>query len=411
MRIVDVYCKTILDSRGEPTIEVQMQGEHASVMASVPSGKSRGIHEAVPAPALEAVEHCHAVSKLICSRVFADQKEFDAFLIARDGTKNKHRLGANVMLALSLAFARLWAQEYKKELATSLRDTFHTQHPSHAHSKDTLHLVCNVINGGAHVDPSEEWVMRNGSPRLDIQEFQVIPMVDDVAMALSVATEFYAKLGRVLTDRFSEQDIFLGDEAGYVAPFENNEDALETLYELIEKHHYPLRIGIDAAASQFFAHERYTVGGNSYSSVQLLEYYTGLKERYDLYSIEDPFFEEDFLSFARLEQRWKKSEGLIITDDLTTTNHLRLERAIERSAGNAILVKPNQIGTLSETFAVVARAYQFGWKVVVSHRSGETMDDFIADLAVAVRAWGLKSGAPGAPERMSKYQRAIQLLT
>ncbi len=407
MRIHDIHCATILDSRGSPTLEVQMQGEHVSVKASVPSGKSRGAHEATPQKPSVAIEHLEVLKPHLLEHGFESQEEFDNFLIARDGTPDKSKLGANLILALSLAFARLWAKEKKLPLWRHLRELFsiHGVPINIAHPR----FVFNVVNGGAHVSPTEEWIMHNGKPKLDIQEFQVIPLIEDVGAALSIGKEFYDKLGRELQKQFGPKGIMLGDEAGYVVPIERDEDVLELLYELIRKYHYPMRIGLDVAASQLFARGRYSLDEKEYSSIQLREYYVRIMNRYNLISIEDPFEEEDFRSFGGLTQQLKGSDRLVVTDDLTTTNPKRLQSAFERAAGNAIIIKPNQIGSLSETLDVVAQAHGHGWRTIVSHRSGETLDDFIADLAVAVGAWGLKSGAPAKPERMTKYNRVVEI--
>ena len=214
--------------------------------------------------------------------------------------------------------------------------------------------------------------------------------------------------------------------------FKNNEEALEILSELISKNNYPLRIGLDTAASQYYRSGNYIVGKKSYSNEELKQYYLKLIETYNILSIEDPFFEEDFVSFAELTAElrrthaelrginimkttgsWNKIQSdpkvLVITDDLTTTNSNRLKTAIEKKSGNTILIKLNQIGTLTETLKVVKMAYDNNWQAVVSHRSGETMDDFISDLAVGVGAWGLKAGAPGKPERLVKYERVLEI--
>jgi enolase len=188
---------------------------------------------------------------------------------------------------------------------------------------------------------------------------------------------------------------------------------LEILINLIASDNYPLRIGLDAAASQFYKKEEgfYIINDKKYSPEELKNYYLSLIENFNILSIEDPFYEEDFDSFMKLRQdiEQKRSSTLIITDDLTTTNPERLKRAVDKKAGNAILIKPNQIGTLTETLQVVKLAYENNWQAVASHRSGETTDDFIADLAVGIGAWGIKSGAPATPYRLSKYERLLTI--
>jgi len=244
----------------------------------------------------------------------------------------------------------------------------------------------------------------------------VIPSVEDFGIALSIGREFYNKLQRFLWEKFGKENVSLGDEAGFSALFKNNEEAIEILAELVAKYKYPLRIGLDTAATQFYTDGFYSIDGKKYSADELNEYYLKLIETYNILSIEDPFYEESFDSFASLTAELRGPDAdlrgrLVIADDLTTTNPERLKTAINKKSGNAILIKLNQIGTLTETLNVIKTAYENKWQAVVSHRSGETMDDFIADLAVAVGAWGIKSGAPAAPERLVKYERILKIST
>jgi len=268
----------------------------------------------------------------------------------------------------------------------------------------------NVINGGSHA-----------KNKLGFQEFQIIPMVGEYAMALSMGQEFYRKLGIVLENKFGKEKVSLGDEAGYSCPFENNEEALDMLYELIFESKYPMRIGLDMAATQYYKDGKYILGEKEYSKIEISDYYKSLISRYEIVSVEDPFEEEDFDSFGEITKDLKElclnscggeqkmDEILVIADDLTTTNSARLAKAIEEKSGNAILIKLTQIGSVFETLEVIAKAYKNNWKIVVSHRSGETMDDFIADLAYGARAWGIKAGAPGKIERMAKYNRLLEI--
>jgi enolase len=228
-------------------------------------------------------------------------------------------------------------------------------------------------------------------------------------MGLSIGHEFYKKLGKELEKIYGKENVLLGDEAGYVCPFKTNEEALEILQEIINRHFYPLKIGIDAAASQFHADKNnsYIVEKNEITPEEMRILYLAIAHKYELISLEDPYYEEAFKDFALLHK--EIPEILMITDDLTTTNPLRLKAAVKEKSSNAILVKPNQIGTLSETLRVIEIAYKNDWQVVISHRSGETMDNFIADLAAAANAWGIKAGAPAKPERMSKYSRMLEI--
>jgi len=419
MRIIGASVKIISDSRGNETLEAGLRSDNFFASASIPAGKSTGTHEAFVLEPKKAIEKFEEIKSDILKKECRTQEDFDKFLIALDGTGNKENLGGNLILSLSLAWAKLKAKENNQELFEYINKIFSDVFFGSATIKAPKPIF-NVINGGAHA-----------KNKLDFQEFQVISTTEDFNIAYSIGREYYRKLKKVLDYKFGEENITLGDEAGYSAPFKTNEEALEIMADLIAKNKYPLRIGLDVAASQYFRADEYIINKKSYSKQEIKEYYLKLIEAYDMLSIEDPFYEEDFDSFAELTKEIKKIDGaidfenlkgvhkiypkensrLVITDDLTTTNSKRLKMAVDKNAGNAILVKLNQIGSLSETLGVVKMAYDNNWKVVVSHRSGETMDDFIADLAVGVGAWGLKSGAPGKPERLVKYERVLKIFS
>ena len=455
MKITDASIKIILDSRGRETLEAELKGDGFVVKASVPAGKSRGKHEAFVLEPKIALEKFQEIKPQILSREFKNQEDFDNFLIELDGTHStssgqapKSNLGGNLILALSLAFARLKAKSEGLELFQYINKIFQIPNSSSLPSSqlDGQELqraggfqipkpIFNVINGGAHSGyPHKSASNQHQSASLEFQEFQIIPEVKDFGMALGLGQEFYEKLGQFLEKKFGKENVVLGDEAGFSAPFQNNEEAIEILAELIEKYKYPLRIGLDVAASQFYQQQGfYLIGEKKYSAEELKDFYLRLIESYNILSIEDPFQEEVFDDFSLLfykllnqqtalpyrevpfnnkeviKSKIKNKEILMITDDLTTTNPERLKTAIDKKSGNAILIKPNQIGTLTETLKVVKMAYENNWQAVVSHRSGETMDDFIADLAVGIGAWGIKAGAPAKPERMAKYQRLLKI--
>ncbi len=392
MGLIDANLKIILDSRGKETLEAELKTDEFSVSASVPSGESEGIHEAIVLEPKKAIGKFEAIKPQILSREFNSQEEFDNFLIQLDGTPNKQNLGANLILALSLAWARLKAKSENLELFQYISEIQNLKPKT-----QNLKPIFNVIEGGAHA-----------KNKLDFQEFQVIPDVKDFGIALGLGQEFYRKLKEFLEQKFGKENVVLGDEAGFSCPFKNNEEAIDVLAELIAKYNYPLKIGLDAAATQFYKENNYIIDGKNYSAEELKDFYLKLIEAYKILSIEDPFYEEDFDNFSELTK--SKPEILIVADDLTTTNPERLKIAIEKKAGNAIIIKPDQIGTLTETLKVVQLAHQNNWQVIVSHRSRETMDDFIADLAIGVNAWGLKAGAPAAPERLAKYERILKIL-
>ncbi len=395
MRIGDAKLKIILDSRGEETLEAELKTDKFLTKASVPSGKSRGKNEAFVLEPKLALEKFEEIKPQILNREFEIQEEFDNFLISLDGTQNKQNLGANLILALSLAWARLKAKSENLELFQYIGQISNIKYQVSSISKP----IFNVINGGAHAQN-----------KLDFQEFQIIPDVKDFGIALGLGQEFYRKLKEFLEKKFGKENISLGDEAGFSGSFKNNEEAIEVLAELIVKYNYPLRIGLDAAATQFYKENNYIVDEKSYSAEELKDFYLKVIESYKILSIEDPFYEDAFDDFSILSRVIVPKGVKIITDDLTTTNPERVKIAIEKKSGNTILIKPNQIGTLTETIKVVKLAYENNWQAVVSHRSGETMDDFIADLAVGVNAWGLKAGAPAVPERLIKYERILKII-
>ncbi|OGM89559.1 hypothetical protein A3J77_01010, partial [Candidatus Wolfebacteria bacterium RBG_13_41_7] len=343
----------------------------------------------------------------------------------------KSNLGGNLTLVLSLTFARLKAKSENKELfqyiaqclGSPMSQKLNGPILGHQTSLILPRPFFNVINGGAHATHPES--------KLDFQEFQIIPDTQDFGLALGFGQEFYRKLKDFLENKFGKENVILGDEAGFSCPFKNNEEAIEILADLIAKYNYPLKIGLDTAATQFYlpaealAKEgksgKYLIDGKSYSAEELKDFYLKLIEAYGIFSIEDPFFEESFDDFSGLMRDLQSKEignnfgksdfqkTLIIADDLTTTNFERLKVAIKKKSGNAILVKPNQIGTLTETLNVIKLAYENTWQAVISHRSGETMDSFIADLAAGAGAFGIKAGAPSAPERMAKYDRILKI--
>lgn len=421
MNIKEIKLKIIKDSRGKDTLEAKINTQENNReflgWASIPSGKSTGIHEAKALEPKVVLKKFELIRNKIINNDFRDQKEFDDFLIDLDGTDNKNNIGANLILSLSLSFARAISKSKNLELhqyineISNIKPLFFAKNLKDKQTSNNFpHPIFNVINGGAHVEIPKIWNKKFGIKKsLDFQEFQIIPTTDDFAIGLSVGKEFYTKLGKELIKIYGKENVLLGDEAGYLCPFKTNEEALEMLQELINRNLYPLKIGLDVAASQFHndADNTYLIEGEKRTSEELSMLYDGIIHRYDIVSLEDPFQEEAFDDFSKLLK--DMPQKIIITDDLTTTNSKRLMKAISEKSGNAILIKLNQIGTLSETLEVIKIAYENNWKAIVSHRSGETNDDFIADLAVGVGAWGIKSGAPAKPERMAKYNRTLEL--
>ncbi len=318
MKIIDGQIKIIKDSRGHDTLEAHLlaregEGKNAVAFASVPAGKSTGAHEAFVLNPKEAFEKFSEIKKDILKINFRDQKEFDSLLIAFDGTQNKSNLGANLILSLSLAFARAWAKSRGIELYRYLKDLSDNQKKFF---EDFPRPLFNVINGGAHVEIPKDWEKKFGIKKgLDLQEFQVIPTIKDFGIGLSVGQEFYKKLGKELSKIYGKENVLLGDEAGYVCPFKTNQEALEIMQELINHHLYPLKIGLDAAASQFYSKQNnlYTIEQEEMTPEELSVFYLDLFERYEMISLEDPFDEESFDDFSRLS-------GNLLTEKQTQKN-------------------------------------------------------------------------------------------
>ena len=407
MYIHRAQLRPLLDSRKEQTLEVVLTSGRFSVKASVPHGKSTGSHEAVALPFQEALRSFDRLEKELYRYDFSSQKDFDGFLSGWDGSEDKHVLGANTMLALSIAFARIMAREKKQEVFDYIYEEFLHRFPSA--QKKSPYLVANLVNGGAHGSFSPAWRSQFHVSPLSFQEFHIIPLVDDVAVGLGLVQEFYFKLKRKLSLYFDDADIAMGDEAGFSAPFDSPYMVFDIFSDLIEQYHYPCGIGIDAAASEFYKGGRYVYQGKEIVKEELLSEYIHIIDTYPLLFLEDPFHEDDFDSFSDLFGRVKHEDLLIVGDDLTVTQLPRVAQASEQGAVNACIVKPNQVGTISEVLDVVSYMYAHGMRAVTSHRSGETLDTFIADLAVGIGAWGIKAGAPVRPERSVKYERLISI--
>ncbi|HIE12514.1 MAG TPA: phosphopyruvate hydratase [Desulfotomaculum sp.] len=404
--IADVSAREILDSRGNPTVEVEVVLEDDAVgRAAVPSGASTGRYEAVELRdgdteryggkgVIRAVEHVNAeIAAEIIGLDALDQSAIDRRLIELDGTEDKSRLGANAILGVSLAVARAAADSLGLPLYSYIGGVGANLLPV---------PMMNVLNGGRHADNN-----------LDLQEFMIVPVgADSFAGALRIGAEVYHSLRRILHERGLSTAV--GDEGGF-APFLNsNEEALKLLVTAIEKAgHRPgdeVALALDSAASEFYQDGSYALEGESrsLSAGELVDYYADLVERYPIISIEDGLAEEDWEGWELLTRRLGKTVQLV-GDDIFVTNPRRLGRGIALGVANSILIKLNQIGTLTETLETIALAYQNGYTTVISHRSGETEDTFIADLAVATRAGQIKTGAPCRSERVAKYNQLLRI--
>jgi enolase 1/2/3 len=404
--IKSVKAREILDSRGNPTVEAEVLLADGTLgIAAVPSGASTGKHEAVEIRdgnksryrgfgVLKAVEHVdNEIASAIVGMSPLEQEAIDQRLIELDGTDNKARLGANAMLATSLAVARAAAGFRRIPLYRYLGG---------ARAKQLPVPMLNILNGGKHASDS-----------VDFQEFMIVPLsAANFHKAMQMSSEAYHSLRKVLEDRRLSTNV--GDEGGFAPQLSSNKHALELILAAIDRAGYKagrdLFMALDPAASTFYRDGKYILSreGVTLSPKKMIDYYVKLVSNYPIISIEDGLAEDDWANWSLLTRRLGKKTR-IVGDDLYATNIKRLEKGIAQKASNAVLIKVNQIGTLSETLAVIKRAQQAGWTAVVSHRSGETEDTTIADLAVASNAGFIKSGAPCRSERLAKYNRLLRI--
>ncbi|MBE1576174.1 phosphopyruvate hydratase [Amycolatopsis roodepoortensis] len=402
--IEQVGAREILDSRGNPTVEVEVALDDGTLArAAVPSGASTGEHEAVELRDGDTgryngkgVERAVAavldeIGPDLVGTDAVDQRIVDQKLVDLDGTPAKSRLGANAILGVSLAVAKAAAESAELELFRYLGGP-------NAHVLPVPML--NILNGGAHADTD-----------VDIQEFMIAPIgAESFREALRWGTEVYHSLKSVLKGRGLATG--LGDEGGFAPSLKNNREALDLILQAIEKAGYApgrdVALALDVAATEFFSDGAYTFEGAKKSAEQMSAYYGELVRDYPLVSIEDPLSEDDWDGWVQLTTELGEKVQLV-GDDLFVTNPDRLEEGITRRAANALLVKVNQIGTLSETLDAISLATSYGYKSMMSHRSGETEDTFIADLAVATGVGQIKTGAPARGERIAKYNQLLRI--
>ena len=400
-RIANVRARQILDSRGNPTIEVDVQLESGAVgRAAVPSGASTGVHEAVELRDGGAEYGGRAVTKAVANAngelreavvgmEAIEQEPLDRVLIELDGTPNKGRLGANAILGVSLAVAKAAADDAGEPLFRYLGGDDATTLPV---------PMLNVINGGAHAANS-----------IDLQEFMVVPAgAETFADALRIGAEVYHALKSVLSERGLATGV--GDEGGFAPDLESSEAAIEAILEAAERagHRERVAIALDPATSEVYADGRYRFERRDLSSGELSAFWQGLVDAYPIVSIEDGCAEDDWEAWAAVT-RDLGDRVQLVGDDLFVTNPVRLQQGIERGVANSILVKVNQIGTLTETIEAVQLAHANGYTAVMSHRSGETEDATIADLAVALGCGQIKTGAPARSDRVAKYNQLLRI--
>jgi len=402
--IVDVYAREILDSRGNPTVEVDVLLEGGALgRAAVPSGASTGAHEAVelrdgdPSRYLgkgvqKAVQNViEKIAPEIIGFDALEQVMLDKTLIELDGTPNKSRLGANAILGVSLATAKAAALAVGLPLYQYLGGVNARRMPV---------PMMNILNGGKHADNN-----------VDIQEFMIMPVgAPTFAEALRMGAEVFHNLKKVLKKKGLNTAV--GDEGGFAPSLDSNEEACAVIIEAIEAAGYrpgeDVALAIDAAATEFFKDGRYVLEGKEFTAEGLIDYYAALVERYPIFSIEDGLAEDDWENWVKLTARLGDRVQLV-GDDLYVTNTERLRKGIQLRASNSILIKVNQIGTLTETLEAIEMARQAGFTAVVSHRSGETEDTFIADLVVAAGTGLIKTGAPSRTDRVAKYNQLLRI--
>ena len=404
-RIVAVRAREILDSRGNPTVEAEVRTKATVGRASVPSGASTGSHEAIELRDGDprrfhgkGVKRAVAnVEKLIGPALkgkdSSDIRSVDGIMTRLDGTSNKGRLGANAILAVSMAVTRAGAKANGRTLFDHLGGLKKYRLPV---------PMMNVVNGGEHAD--------NG---LAVQEFVIEPVgAETCSDAIRMGSEVYHSLKKVLTSKYGGGATNVGDEGGFAPPMTATRDALEAMRQAIRASGYgenDVRLGIDAAASTFRSPKgKYTVDEVAMDAGRLEDYYASLRDEYGLLTIEDPFGEEDYDAFASITKRLGKKTK-IIGDDLYVTSVPRIANGFKEKSTNAVLVKLNQVGSVSETMEAIRFTHATGWAVAVSHRSGETEDAFISHLATAMEAEFIKAGAPARGERVEKFNELLRI--
>lgn len=409
-KIKAIKAREILDSRGNPTLETRIElGDGSVGIASVPSGASVGKYEAVELRdddphrynGLGVLKAVANVNDIIAPKLLGlnadNQLEIDKTLITLDGTPNKSKLGANSLLSVSQAVC---------EAAAASEKVHNFEHISHLYGfkREDLKMpisIFNLINGGKH-----------GAGNLDFQEFHIIPTPQkSYSEGLKMGEEIYQGVKKVLIHNGAIHSV--GDEGGFAPNLFTNLDALEVLTQAIRETGYELKkdvfLGLDTAAAFFYKNGHYQIRDRSMpmDAGELIDFYKDLIAQYPLLTLEDPIFEDDWRGWQKVKKALPNV--IIVGDDVLATNRRRVEEAIKLQACSAILVKPNQIGTIAETIEVIKIARKAGWKIIVSHRSGETQDDFIADFAVGVGSDYTKFGAPARGERVAKYNRLLEI--
>jgi len=411
--ITSLKAREIIDSRGNPTIEVELKTEKDVFLSSVPSGASKGIYEATELRdndkkrfngkgVLKAVENVNKIiSKNLLGKNPENQKEIDELLIKLDGTKNKSNLGANAILGTSMCVCRAGAKSKNLQLYEYIAELVGSK-------KFVLPIPSfNIINGGKHA-----------GNRLSIQEFMIFPLgAENFKEAVRIGCEIFYSLKEIIKKEYGLSAVNVGDEGGFAPDLEKTEEALDLIKKAIEKtdHKNKVKIAIDSAASEFFINRKYSLNfknekkkKDEKTGEEMISFYKEIIKNYDIISIEDPFEQNDWESYMK----FTKEEGeniQIVGDDLLVTNPDRIKEAIEKKACNALLLKLNQIGTITEAIESAKLAMAVNWEIMVSHRSGETEDTFISDFAVGLNAKQIKAGSLCRSERTAKYNRLMRI--
>ena len=399
MKILDIKSRQILDSRGFPTIETDIYVENGFGRSSIPSGASTGTREALELRdndekymgkgVEKAVSNVlNVIKPNIINKNFNSQKELDELLIKLDGTLNKNNLGANAILSVSLAYLKACSNSKNLPLYKYLGKKY-----------SLPRCMMNILNGGLHADNN-----------LDFQEFMIMPNKDSIHDQLRIGSEVFHNLKNILKEKKLITSV--GDEGGFAPNLKNNEEALDIICLAIKKAGYipgkEVFIALDVAASELFEDGKYKIDNKLLSADEMIEYYELLIKKYPIISIEDPFDENDFASFAKLTNLIG-NKVMLVGDDYFVTNSKYLIEGVNKKAGNAILLKANQIGTVTEMIKTITLARKNKYRMVISHRSGETQDTFIADFAVGLNIPFIKTGSLSRGERVAKYNRLMKI--
>lgn len=410
-KIKSIKARQILDSRGNPTIEVDIRTEKNNLgRAAVPSGASTGSKEALELrdgdksfymgkSVLKAVKNIEDIlAPKIVGMEVTNQKQIDALMLEMDGTENKSKLGANALLGISMACARAGAMDEGMDLVHYLFEKCGAPNPQKKYIMPTP--LMNIINGGSHA-----------SNNLDIQEFMIVPhLKKSFSENLRAGVEVFHSLKKVLTD--AKYSTNVGDEGGFAPDLKSHEEAIELILKAIKSAGYTpgvdISLSLDCAASEFYKDGQYHMQGKVFSTDEMIKYYSEFCDKYPIYSIEDGLDEGDHEGWVALTRTLGK-KVMLVGDDLFVTNKKIFEAGIKAGEANAILVKVNQIGTLTETFEAMELGFNHNYKAIISHRSGETGDAFIADLAVATGAAHIKTGSASRSDRMEKYNQLLRI--